>query len=339
MFLVDDDEAQVLDGGEDGAAGPDDDVGPALGDVAPLAMPLGVGQRAVQDRHVREPLAEPADGLRRQGDLGHQDDRLPPGRHHFLDRPQVNLGLAAARNAIEDDDAERVGRQQSLHALEGERLLGRQVNGLGLFEFDEEVAGELLDLTGLDPDQALRFQALDDRNRASGLPGQFARRQRHARLGHLVQDAPLLRQDPVDLGLRLLGPHHQLHALEAGAPLDGRRQDRLEHLAQGRHVVAAHPDRQVQKVGRQQRLGVDDLDDRLDLFEVGRLDAADRPAGDHAVALAEGDEQPLARPHLAAHRLGHGVGKDPVQAEGQRDGHKGRSDGIGPGVGIGRRRH
>ena len=87
MFLVDDDEAQVADRCEDGASGADDDVGPALGDVAPLAMAFGVRQVRVEDGHLDEPLAESADGLRRQGDLGHQDDRLPPARDNLRDCP------------------------------------------------------------------------------------------------------------------------------------------------------------------------------------------------------------------------------------------------------------
>ena len=66
-------------------------------------MPLGVAQMAVQHGHLAEPQPEPLDRLRRQADLRHQHDRLPPVADHLLDRLDVDLRLAAAGDAVEED--------------------------------------------------------------------------------------------------------------------------------------------------------------------------------------------------------------------------------------------
>ncbi len=50
---------------------------------------------------VAEALAEAADGLRRQGDLGYEDDRAPPTTDRRCAGLQIHLGLAAARGAVQ----------------------------------------------------------------------------------------------------------------------------------------------------------------------------------------------------------------------------------------------
>ena len=64
-------------------------------------MALGVAQVAVQHGHVVEPRAEPVDRLRREADLRHQHDRLAAEVDHLLDRLDVDLGLAAAGHAVD----------------------------------------------------------------------------------------------------------------------------------------------------------------------------------------------------------------------------------------------
>jgi hypothetical protein len=49
VFLVDDDEAERFDRGEDGGAGADDDAGAALADLVPFVMAFAGREVAVQD--------------------------------------------------------------------------------------------------------------------------------------------------------------------------------------------------------------------------------------------------------------------------------------------------
>ena len=87
-------------------SGTDDNLDLARGNALPVAMPLGVAHVAVQDGNPGKPAAEPADRLRREADLGHQHNRLAAARHHFLDRRQIDLGLAAAGDAMNQERRE-----------------------------------------------------------------------------------------------------------------------------------------------------------------------------------------------------------------------------------------
>ena len=102
VLLVDDDQAELLDGREHGRARPDRD--PRLADAqpAPLVVALAVGERGVQQRDgVAEAGGEPRHGLRRQRDLGHEHDHAlvaleRPGR-----RAEIDLGLARTGHAVQ----------------------------------------------------------------------------------------------------------------------------------------------------------------------------------------------------------------------------------------------
>ena len=89
--------------GEDGAAGADDDLHLPGGDAPPVAAALGVAEMAVQDRDVAAAAAEALDRLRRQADLRHQHQRFLALPDHFLDGPQIDLGLAAAGDAVQQE--------------------------------------------------------------------------------------------------------------------------------------------------------------------------------------------------------------------------------------------
>ena len=58
---------------------------------------------AVQHRHAIESRAKAFLGLRRKADFRHQHDRLPAIAHHFLNRLNVNLGFAAAGDAVNEN--------------------------------------------------------------------------------------------------------------------------------------------------------------------------------------------------------------------------------------------
>ncbi len=68
-------------------------------------------ERAVQHGHaVAEHGAEPIDGLRREGDLGHEHDRRPAAAlDHLAQQLDVDQRLAAAGDAVEQQGLARLG--------------------------------------------------------------------------------------------------------------------------------------------------------------------------------------------------------------------------------------
>ena len=102
VLLVDDDEPEAVDRREDRGTRPDHDRRAAGRDALALVAPLGVGQRRVQHRHaVAETRAEPSDRLRRQGDLGHEDDDSAFAFERRRGRLQVHLGLPASGRPVQ----------------------------------------------------------------------------------------------------------------------------------------------------------------------------------------------------------------------------------------------
>ncbi len=115
----------------------------AAGDAIALVAALGLPERGVEHRdRGAEPLAEAADGLRRERDLRHEHDRAEPSRECRLACLEIHLGLAApgrsdeqqvrSRRLVEaGDDARDRGAllvgQRGGGCLTGERLaLGRR---------------------------------------------------------------------------------------------------------------------------------------------------------------------------------------------------------------------
>ena len=94
-------------------------------------MPLGVAQVAVQDRHLAEAKPKPLDRLRRETDLRHQDNRLTPVADHLRDGLKINLGLAAAGHAVDEDRLVLLGSDGGEDDVEG-LLLIRIHRQLGL---------------------------------------------------------------------------------------------------------------------------------------------------------------------------------------------------------------
>ena len=86
LLLVDDDEADVLQRGKDGAPGPHHDVGAAVLYHLPLEQALGVVQGRVLDGHPPpEPALEAEDHLRRQAYFRHQHEGAAAQRQTPLD--------------------------------------------------------------------------------------------------------------------------------------------------------------------------------------------------------------------------------------------------------------
>ena len=103
VFLVDHDQAQLRQAGENRHPGAEHDARPALVCRQPVVESLRRRQPAVQRDHApaREAFREAGLELRRQVDLGHHDQglRLRVLLEQLLHRAQIDLGLAAAGGA------------------------------------------------------------------------------------------------------------------------------------------------------------------------------------------------------------------------------------------------
>ena len=134
MLLVDDDQAEVGDRGEDGRARADADARLAAAQPPPLVVALAVGEGRVEDRDaVAEAGPEAGDRLRREADLGDEDDRPAPSGQRRLDRGEVDLGLAGAGDAVQELLARGARRavERGDDLLDGGPLLGEQLRTAG----------------------------------------------------------------------------------------------------------------------------------------------------------------------------------------------------------------
>ncbi len=107
VLLVHDDQAERRHRREHGRARADHDRRAAGARRAPGLEPRAVGQRGMQrDDRRGEALAKARDELRRQRDLGDQHQRAAARRQHPLDEAQVDLRLAAAGDAVQQECGE-----------------------------------------------------------------------------------------------------------------------------------------------------------------------------------------------------------------------------------------
>ena len=109
VFFVHDDEAEGVNGGEDGAAGADDDAGAALADFVPFIVAFAGGEVAVEDGDERTKGAgaeagfEAFDGLRSEGNFGDEDDAAAALGKGVGEGLEVDFGFAAAGDAVEQE--------------------------------------------------------------------------------------------------------------------------------------------------------------------------------------------------------------------------------------------
>ena len=102
LFLIHHDQAQVLQGGEHGAAGAHHDIRAALLDHLPLEQPLGVVEGGMLHRHpAAEGHFQPSDHLGGQADLGHQNKSSAAQPQGLFDQLEEHQGLAAARDPVQ----------------------------------------------------------------------------------------------------------------------------------------------------------------------------------------------------------------------------------------------
>ena len=129
MLLVDDDEAEVLHRREDGAADADADAGLAASQPPPLRVALARRRAPLWSTATSSPkrARKRPDELRGERDLGHEHERALAGGARARDRPEVDLGLARAGDAVEQEGLEGAegagdaGERVGLRRREGER--------------------------------------------------------------------------------------------------------------------------------------------------------------------------------------------------------------------------
>ena len=106
VLLVDDDETEPIDGREHGRPRADDDARRTRRDPLALVTTLGIGEGRVEHGDaVAEARAEATDGLRREGDLGHEHDDSAAALERRRGGLEVDLRLPAPRRALEQDVA------------------------------------------------------------------------------------------------------------------------------------------------------------------------------------------------------------------------------------------
>ena len=104
MFLINNDDSQSLERGEDGGSGSYDDRDLSFPDLSPLVKTLPFPQSAVkQGKVLPESILKAGEKLRGEGDLWNEDDGfLAPGQYLF-DRAQVVLRLPAGGDSMDQE--------------------------------------------------------------------------------------------------------------------------------------------------------------------------------------------------------------------------------------------
>ena len=250
VLFVDHDQSGVGQRGEYRRAGADHHARFAAPGRGPYACALAVGQARVQRVHgYAQARAEAGQGLRGQADLRHQHQRLAPARQAVGDGLQVDLGLAAAGHAFEQERCEAGGggdrrNRRLLFGIGRRPGLRRWCDGRRRYRDAFGVTAPGQGARGVAPGSGFQCQAVlvdrSGREPFGEVPGAAALAQaRHpggARFG----------QDP--------GPG--MGVGQGFAAAQGGRQRRREHLSRRRVGVAAKPAQRVQQFAGEQRLAV-----------------------------------------------------------------------------------
>jgi len=103
VLLINDDQPEAWHGGEDGQPGAEHDSGLAGKGSAPITLTRRFGQFAMQrdDTGIRETGTNTAFELRCQVDFRHQQQDLFADGQRLVDQAQIDLGLAAAGDAVQ----------------------------------------------------------------------------------------------------------------------------------------------------------------------------------------------------------------------------------------------
>ena len=261
VLFVHHDRPEPLDGSEHRRAGPDGQASLAAPQRPPRVGALAVRQPRVQHRHlVAEHAAHPRDRLRRERDLGDEQDGTGTRRYDATKHVEIDERFSGARDAL--DQGGRLGRRPQDPGHDA-ALVGREVGGWWGRQAGERIPGaryvgvaghtlghEPVQRGGRQPEPG--DQVADRRRAADRLQGLV----RHATLGRAFERPLALEQRRQRRGQR----EHALHLLgrprrPAHAPQRPREQ-RPQREPQGDAVVAADPDAERQQRWRDRRFRV-----------------------------------------------------------------------------------
>ena len=128
VLLVDHDQPDVRQRREDRQPRPDDDVDLARPDASPLVGPLPVAEAGMDERDPRvEVRPEPIDQRQRERDLRDEDERRPAGLERRGDGLDIDGGLAAAGDPVEQQRTRIARRDRGADPLDRLGLGGQQV--------------------------------------------------------------------------------------------------------------------------------------------------------------------------------------------------------------------
>jgi hypothetical protein len=305
VLLVDHDQAELADRGEDGRARADADARLAAAQALPLVVALARRERRVEHGEaVAEPRPEARHRLRGEADLGHEHDRAAAAGQGRLDRGQVDLGLARAGDAVQQQLARRLRRavEGGDDLIHGAPLLGEQLgDGGGGVELG--AAGTAAQARAARRDQAALLEPAQDPAVGADRRGQLAGR--HLAAAQRLEHGPLLGAEARFGGKRLLAGDGDLGAQLGPRPHPlparpgARREHELQAARRGRAVLGGDPEAEPDELGR--RPGLE------------RFERLGEPLRRQLGALGEADDDAQRAPpaperhaHDAAHlELGH----------------------------------
>ena len=280
VLLIDDDEAEVFEGGKDGAAGADDDVGAAFMDFEPFVVALAIAEVAVEDGDavlaVGETGFEALDGLRGEADFGDQDEGGFAGGEHAGDGLQEDLGFAAAGDAVQEQGAGLGGVGEGvLHGFQGGGLLGGEGERGAGQEF-LVLKGVALDAHLAAGDPAVGQQRLQVTGGARQLVAQVAEHGLAAAGAEEFEDAGLhggAAGELFEVGPGAVADEGEVAVGDEGfGPVaHGFGQHGAEDLADGGDVVVGDPMGELQQGGAEDGAGADDLEQRFEAVLMGRV--------------------------------------------------------------------
>ncbi len=202
VLLVDDDQAEVLERSEDRRPRAHGEAHAARGELPVGVEPLACRKAGVEDGHrlAGEALTHPADGLPREADLRHQEEHRAPRSADGRGGAQVDLGLAAAGDPVQQHLVAGAGGAED--RVEGRRLVGQQIDLIAQARAGSEPRG----LGGGGPGSRRLRRRLA--RRPPFLPGHHAHRARghealEADAREAGRGAQSARVDPAHFGERL----------------------------------------------------------------------------------------------------------------------------------------
>ena len=127
VFFVNDDKAQIFDGCKNSRSRANNDQSLSPANLAPGIVAFSSGQCTVQNRDaIAEMGAKAADGLWRQGDFRHQNNRAFSQCERVRNRPNIDQCFATACHPAQKVNPKGVFINALSNHLDGPRLMGRE---------------------------------------------------------------------------------------------------------------------------------------------------------------------------------------------------------------------